>query len=641
MATKYGGYMGNMLKVNLTTGAVEEFDVTDRDRMMFLGGKGLAAKLLYDLNAPGVDPLAPEAALIFNTGPLTGSMAPCTSRFNITAKSPLTGGIGNANSGGTFGFNLKKCGYDGIVVTGRADKPVWLDITDEKVEIKDASHLWGLDTEETQEKIGEAGDRSGKVAIGPAGENLVKYACIMSGERVSGRCGLGAVMGSKNLKAIRAKGSKKISKADEEGFKEAVKAWTELLKGHPVTGESLPEYGTAEFLNKLNVTHTLPTRNFAAGHFEGAEKISGEELKKNHLVKNTGCVSCPIRCGRVVKVDGKEVRGPEFETLGIFGSNLAVDSLSEISRWNVIMDRLGIDTISCGGAIAFAMELTEKGLLKSDLQFGKTDNIAKTIEDIAYRRGLGNDLAEGVRAMSEKYGGGDFAIHVKGLEMAAYEPRSSVGQGLGYATANRGACHINAGYMVFFERLGPINIDPYITAAKPALTIFQQNVFDAVSACGNCIFTTYAIIPGKAYGIKPFSTTARILSKVMALSAPLLDASGPLMRKLPVNVPQMIPHSLAIDKLTGMGMTLGKFVAAGERVFNLERLYNIREGFTAKDDTLPARLTRDAQSADRPQARVQLDKMLPHYYKVRCWDRKGVPTAKLLRKLDMEDYFPG
>lgn len=633
MGTQYKGYMGNMLKVDLSTGRIEEFDVTDRDREMYLGGKGVAAKLLYDLNKPGIDPLAPEAHIIINTGPLTGSMAPCTSRFNMTAKSPATGGIGTANSGGNFGIQLKKCGYDGIVITGKAAKPVYINITDDKAEILDASAMWGKNTEEAQEQLDA---KSGKLAIGPAGENLVKYACVMSGERVSGRCGIGAVFGSKNLKALQAKGTKKIPVADEEGFKAAVKKWTDVLKGHPVTGESLPQFGTAEFLTKLNVTHTLPTKNFERGHFDNAEKIGGEELAEKHLVKNSGCLSCPIRCGRVVELDGKQVRGPEFETLGMFGSNLLIDDISLISKWNRQMDLLGIDTISCGGVIGFAMELTEKGLLKSDLKFSRTENIEKLLEDIAYRRGIGNDLAEGVKRMAEKFGGTEYAIHVKGLEMAAYEPRSSVGMGLGYATANRGACHINAGYMVFFERLGPLNIDPYITAAKPALTIFQQNVFDAVSACGNCIFTTYATIPGPAYKIKPFSTTAKIISKTLAMSGPVMDRTGGLMRKMPANVSAMIPHSAVIGKLTGMKMSLGKFVAAGERVFNMERLFNMREGLTGKDDTLPSRLKDTPQSAERPQAVVQLDKMLPHYYKVRGWDSSGVPTDKLLKKLGME-----
>jgi len=634
MATKYKGYMGNMLKIDLSTGKTGEFDVTDRDREMYLGGKGMAAKLLHDLNPKGVDPLSPDAVLVINTGPLTGSMAPCTSRFNISAKSPLTGGIGNANSGGNFGHQLKRCGYDALVVTGKADNPVYIDITDENVEIKDASDMWGKDTEQAQEMMDR---KAGRLVIGPAGENLVKYSCILSGERVSGRCGLGAVMGSKNLKGLQAKGTMEIPIHDKEGFKRVQKQWREVLKSHPITGDSVPKYGTAEFLNKLSISHTLPTKNFSRGNYEHSEKISGEELTEKYLVKNTGCVSCPIRCGRIVEQDGKQIRGPEFETLGLFGSNLLIDSIPQVSEWNRQMDLLGIDTISCGGVIGFAMELTEKGLLESDLKFGKADNIGKTIEDIAYRRGLGDDLAEGVRALSEKYGGREFAIHVKGLEMAAYEPRGAVGMGLGYATANRGACHIDAGYLVFFERLAPVNLDPYKTGAKPAFTIFQQNMLDAVSAAGNCIFTTYAVVPKAAFNLAPYSTTAKIISKIMDASGPVMDKSMGLMRKTPMNVTAMIPHSEVIARLTGMNMTLGKFVAAGERVFNIERLYNLREGITGAQDTLPDRLAKQSQEG-RPEARVPLEKLLPHYYKVRGWDSDGVPTRRLLKQLGMEEY---
>lgn len=635
MATKYKGYMGNMLRIDLGSGEITEFDVSDSDKEMYLGGKGLAAKMLYDMQEAGVDPLSPEAMLIVNTGPLNGSNAPCTSRFNMTARSPLTGGMGTANSGGNFGFQLKRCGYDALVITGRAEKPVYIDITDNKAEIKDASHLWGRDTEETQEAMEK---RAGKLAIGPAGENLVKYACVMSGERASGRCGLGAVMGSKNLKAVQAKGSQKTPVHDEEGFKSARRMWTEILKKHPVTGDSLPKYGTAGFLNKVNITNTLPTKNFERGNFENAEKISGETLADEHLVKTTGCLSCPIRCGRVVNVDGKDVKGPEFETLGLFGSNLLIDDLQAINKWNRQMDLLGLDTISCGNTIGFAMELTEKKMMESELEFGRTDNISQVIEDIAYRRGAGDELAEGARALSEKYGGEDFAIHVKGLEIASYEPRSSVGMGLGYATANRGGCHLNAGYMVFFERLGPINVDPYTHAAKAGFTIFQQNIFEAVNSCGNCVFTTYAIVPPVAWGIRPYSTTAKVMSKVMTASGPVLDITCRVLPKVSMHMPSMIPHTLVISKLTGMDMHLGNFAAAGERGYIMERLFNLREGIGGELDTLPKRLTDVPQDPSRPETKVPLDKMLPHYYKVRGWDRKGVPTEKKLRQLGMQDY---
>lgn len=634
MASAYKGYMGNMLRVDLSRGEITEFDVTDREREQYIGGKSLATKILFDNQKAGVDPLSQEAMLIVNTGPLTGSNAPCTSRFNVTAKSPLTGGIGTSNCGGSFGINLKHCGYDAIVITGKAEKPVYIDITDGHAEIKDASHLWGKDTEETQEALDT---KAGKLVIGPAGENLVKYACLISQERAAGRCGLGAVMGSKNLKAIQAKGTQKIPVADPEGFKKAVQNWINILKNHPTTGETLPKYGTANLVNRINVAHALPTANYQRGWYEDAEKISGETLAEKYLVKNTGCISCPIRCARVVEVDGRQVKGPEYETVGLFGSNILNNDLGLINRWNRKMDLLGMDTISSGNTIGFAMELNKRGLLKSELEFGKFDNIEKVLEDIAYRRGVGGELAEGTRAMAEKFGGKDFAIHVKGLEIASYDPRSSVGLGLGYATANRGGCHLNSGYMIFMEHVGPINMNPYTTAAKPAWTIFQQNIFEAVSSSGNCLFTTYAIMHAKLHKINKQGTLSKMISKLMGISGPMMDRTSAILPwGIPIQVPPAIPHSLVVSRLTGMKMTLGKYLQAGERGFNIERLFNLREGVGAETDTLPGRMLKEPMEPGRPETVVPLEKMLPHYYKVRGWDSRGVPTAKKLNRLGIK-----
>ncbi|HOC91623.1 MAG TPA: aldehyde ferredoxin oxidoreductase family protein [bacterium] len=629
MATKFKGYMGNMLKVNLSTGEVSEFDVTDRDRELYIGNKSLATKILMDNQKAGIDPLSPEAMLIVNTGPLTGSNAPCTSRFNVSAKSPLTGAIGASNCGGDFGVQLKRCGYDGIVITGKADKPVYIDITEKGAEIKDASHLWGLDTEKTQEALSP---KTGKLVIGPAGENLVKYACLISQERAAGRCGLGAVAGSKNLKALQAKGSKKIEAADPEGFKKAVKNWIDMLKSHPTTGETLPKYGTANLVNPINLSNALPTANFSRGRYEDAEMISGETLAEKYLVKNMGCLSCPIRCGRVVEVDGKQVKGPEFETLGLFGSNILNNDLTLINKWNRQMDLLGLDTISCGNSIGFAIELTQKGLLKSDLKFGEFGWMEQLLEDIAHRRGIGNDIAEGSRAMARKYGGEEFAINARGLEVACYDPRSSVGMGLGYAVSNRGGCHINAGYMIFMERTGPITMDPYSPASKAAWTVFQQNIFEAVSASGNCIFTTYAIMHKLLHKINKRGLLSKIISKVLGVSGLAMDHTAMILPwGMPMNMPVMIPHSLVIGKLTGMKMTLGKFLQAGERGYNIERMFNVREG--AAQDTLPGRFMDEKLDPKRPPLRAAMAKMLPGYYKVRGWDATGVPKKKKLAKL--------
>ncbi len=633
MASRFKGYMGNMLEIDLTEGVVRETDVTDKEREMFIGGKGLAAKILFDRVKPGIDPLSPENMLIFNTGPLTGSNAPCSSRFNCTTKNVLTGGIASSNCGGNFGLNLKKAGYDALILTGKAKNPVHISIEDNKVEIKDATSLWGLTTGEAQKRLDP---KAGKMVIGPAGENLVKYACIISGERALGRCGVGAVMGSKNVKAVTAKGTRKIEAFNPEGFKKAIQGWIKLLKAHPTTGESLPAYGTAGMVNTVNLSRCLPTENFSKGHFDDAEKISGETLAEEHLVKNTGCVSCPIRCARVVKVGEREVKGPEFETVGLFGSNIGNNDLGLINEWNLLMDELGIDTISAGGAVAFAMELTRNGIIDSELKFGRSDNIAQTLEDIAHRRGIGDDLAEGVMRMSEKYGGKGYAIHSKGLELASYDPRNAVGQGLGYATANRGGCHLNAGYLIFFERIGPINMNPHSTGAKPAFVVFQQNTFEAVSSSGICLFTTYAIIPPVAHRIKKHGLVMRMIQAVLNNSGPVMNYQSLLLpHGMAINLPSVMPHPHAISKLTGMKMNMGRFLLAGERDWNIERLFNLREGFTSDDDNLPERLLEDLEDASNPKSRVPLSKMIPRYYKIRGWSNKGIPAKRRLKKLGL------
>ncbi|HOO55827.1 MAG TPA: aldehyde ferredoxin oxidoreductase family protein [bacterium] len=639
MASKYSGYMGSILDIDLSDETVMEYHVSDSDRRKYLGGKSLASKILYDELTPGIDPLSEENILVFMTGPLTGSGAPCTSRFDVSTKNVLTGGIASSNCGGTFGINLKKAGYDGAIIRGKANKPTLITIDEENVEFIDATDLWGKDTEETQEVLKKKySKRHGMMVIGPAGENLVKYACIISAERAAGRCGVGAVMGSKNLKAIIATGKKKVPVHDKDGFKEAIKSWIKLLKEHPATGGSLPQYGTAGLVNIANATGTLPTHNFTYGHYENAEKISGEELADKHLVSNFGCVSCPIRCGRLVRLGDKHVKGPEYETLGMLGPNIENDNLQKIIDWNYQMDLLGMDTISAASSIAFAMELNEKGLWKTELEFGKIDNIDRIIDDIAFRRGIGDDLANGVKSLSEKYGGAEFAMHSKGMEFSAYEPRRAVGHGLGYATSNRGGCHINGGYLVYFEALGPVLMDPLTERAKPEFCVFQQNMMDAVSAAGNCIFTTYALIPKFASDlVPPASPRAKIASDVLLASGSMLHAQGLLLRDwmLPFHVP-LIPHTDVISKLTGMNMDLGHFASAGERCFTLERLFNLREGIDASSDSLPSRLTDVPQLKDKKETKVPLNNMLKNYYKVRDWDRNGIPRKRLLSKLELD-----
>ncbi len=632
MATQYKGYAGKVLDVNLTDGTIGEYPLTDADREKFLGGRFLSTKILWDQLSPGIDPLSADNLFVVMTSPMTGTGAPSSSRYDISAKSPQTGAIGHSNSGGHFGLHLKRAGWDGIVVRGKANKPVYIDINEDDVQIKSADHLWGKNTEETQEQLG----KGGKMVIGPAGENLVKYAVVVSQERVHGRTGMGAVMGAKNLKAIVANGKKKIELAQPEKFREGVKKWVKMLQKHPATGDLSPKYGTAQFVNILSAKNALPTRNFSRGSFEGAYNISGEKMASDYLTKNYGCPSCPIRCGRRVELDGKDIKGPEYETLCLMGSNLEIDDMPAIIRWNYEMDLLGIDTITAGNTIGFAAELNEKGFWKNGIEFSKKDNISEIIRNIAYRQDIGDDLAEGVRFLSKKYGGEDFAAHVKGLEIAGYSPRAAVGHALGYATSNRGACHLDGGYMAYFEVNGPMTLDPHHYRSKPSWTILDQNLLAAISAGGNCLFTAWTFVPAFAFKLPGHKIAAWTVSKVLTytwfLISMLLMLPPAVMK---INLP-VLPHSKFIRLATGMKMDFGRFLKAGARGYNLERLFNIREGIAGSQDTLPQRFTDEPLIKGKPKTKVPLSKMLPPYYKLRGWDNNGIPTAKTLKKLGLD-----
>ncbi len=636
MTSKLGGYMGKMLDVNLTTGKVENYWISDDDRQRFLGGKALAAKILWDELPPGVCPLSPENIMVFTTGPLTGTGAPCSARFNLSTKSVATGGIASSNCGGDLGIRLKQAGWDGLIVRGAAKQPTHLEIDGAKVRLRSARKLWGKNTEEVQAGLGR---KVATAAIGQAGENLVRYAAIMVGERALGRTGVGAVMGQKKLKLITVTGGDhKVPASDETGLRESIRKWTAILKSHPTTGEQLPKYGTAGLLTGTNATKTLPTENFRKGSFKSWETISGEYMTENVLVKNSGCRACPIRCGRVVEYQKREIKGPEYETLGMLGPAIGNSSLEHVIEWNYLCDLYGLDTISTGGTLACAMELAERGLLKDDgLRFGNPEGISEMIRRIALREGIGNDLAEGAMRLAQKYGAPELAMHAKGLELAAYEPRGAVGHGLGYATANRGGCHLNGGYLVYLEALGPITMDPHTTKAKPELVVMQQNLMEAISACGSCIFTSYPVIPQLApRWYNPHGLTAAAVDKVFQGLRFVLVSQGRLgPGALPIH-PPFLPHTKALSALMGQNIHMGRFLAAGERGFVLERLFNLREGLVSADDSLPPRLTDELQDPSNPDSRVRLDVMLPRYYKVRDWDARGIPSERLLRKLGME-----
>lgn len=630
MTTNYGGYMGKVLKINLSKRCVEEYPWTDSDRELYLGGKIMAAKIIYDNINEKIDPLSPDNIMVITTGPLTGTGAPSSSRFNISTISPLTGLIASSNCGGDFGLHLKKTGYDALVITGKSNDKIWIDINENDISFQDATSLWGKTTGETQKMLG---GRTGKIVIGPAGENLVRYASVFSGERTAGRAGVGAVMGSKNLKAVTAGGSKTVQVHDRDKLKKINRDWVKQLKDHPLTGNQLPRLGTAGLVSIMNAHKMLATRNYKYGQFRDFEKVSGEYLAEKYLIKNKGCITCPIQCGRLVEIDGKQVKGPELETLGLLGPNIENSDLEMILRWNLLLDELGMDTITAGSTIAFAMELNEKGIWKNGLEFGKTDNLTGVFEDIAFRRGIGDLLAEGTKRLSEKFGGKEFAIHSKGMELAAYEPRGAVGQGLGYAVANRGGCHLNAGYLVLLEGLG-FNMDPYTKKSKASLTVIFQNLMEGVSAGGNCLFTAYAMLPADLIA-NPNSRLTRFANGFLKFSGMFVNivnkSPGAMM---PVSLP-MLPHTRALSSVTGMKINFGTLKDIGERGYNLERIFNIRMGLTRDDDTLPKRLTEELQDPDDPRTRVPLESMKNEYYSIRGWDNMGIPKPSKLKRLKL------
>ncbi len=631
MDAQYGGYAGKVLQIDLTHREVGEYPWTNEDRAKYLGGKIMAAKILYDNIRAGTDGFAPENYLVVSTGPLSGTGAPASSRFNVSAVSPLTGLCASSNCGGPFGLHLKRAGYDALVITGASETPVWIEIKEDAVAFYDAQGLWGKTTSETQAALD---GKAGKLVIGPAGEHLVRYAGIFSGERTAGRAGLGAVMGAKKIKAITATGDHKVEPHDRERMKKTYKAWIKMLQSHPLTGEALPKYGSSFLLRRMQRHNLLATHNFKHGTYKDFDCISGQTMAEKYLVKNVGCTTCPVRCGRVVEVNGKQVKGPELETIGLLGSNIENNNLQKIIEWNYQLDELGMDTMSTGGVIGFAMELQEKGLWDSGLHFGQIDNLPALFDDIAYRRGIGDLLAEGTRRLAEKFGGEEFAINVKGLELAAYEPRGAVGQGLGYATANRGGCHLNAGYLVLMEGLG-FHVNPYTTRAKAALNILNQNLMEGVSAAGCCLFPLFAFYPGWLIRHQD-NPIAKIVNAATTLSGGVVGLLTQLPASmLPIHLP-LFPYTRALTTVTGMKITLGAIKEIGERGFNLERLLNIRLGLKGADDTLPKRLTDEPQIEGDNRTRVPIARMKAGYYRLRGWDASGVPTDKKRKALGIE-----
>jgi aldehyde:ferredoxin oxidoreductase len=619
--------------IDLNTRTSTRYEIGETLYKKYIGGKMLGARLLYDLTPAGVDPLGPDAVVIINTSPATGTGAPCSSRFNMTFKNVLTGGIASSNCGGHFGVLLKRAGYDGIILRGQSDVPCVISIIDKEITFTDAGDLWGKNTEEAQHAFPKI---YGKLVIGPAGEHLVRYAAAVSGERVAGRCGAGAVLGAKKIKAIVAYGTQRPEIYNKKKFSKYVSKWVRFLRDHPMTGESLPSYGSAGLVSKANATNALPTHNFKYGHFKDANAVSGETLADTRLLRNSSCISCPIRCERRVAVDGKDVKGPEYETCGFFGPNIDSSDMESLLRLNYQCDLLGLDTISLASTLAFAMELKENGVADFDVSFGNADNLSKIVEKIAVREGKYSDLANGTKWLSETYGGTEYAMHSKGLELASYEPRRSVGMGIGYATSNRGGCHLNGGYLALLESVGVLSMDALSTSAKPAFAAFFQNALEAISAAGFCLFSAQSFVPAILFKLGPHHRVTRAIGKIATHLGYGVRALLWMLPILRFNTVYLFPHAETLRLITGLPFYTGSFVRLGERGYNMERLYNFREGLTGKDDSLPDRLTKTPQDTSNPKTVVSLDKMLPVYYRIRGWDESGAPRKRTLKKLGIK-----
>ena len=635
MESKYAGYMGKVILIDLSTETAAEYPWSDEQRELYLGGKIMAARILCDHLTGKEAPFSEENWVVISTGPLSGTGAPSSARFNISALSPQTGILASSNCGGSFGLYLKKAGYDAIILKGKCQGRKWLEIREDQFIFHDAQDLWGTKTGECQARLAEkvSDKKFGKLCIGPAGENQVLYAGIVSDERAAGRTGLGAVLGWKGLKAITAAGSKTVPVHNQEKTKAWIKKWFAYLQSHPLTGSQLPKLGTAGLVSSMQMRGLLSTKNYSAGQFEDFEKVSGERLAEEFNITNKGCLTCPIRCARTVQIDGQNVKGPELETLGLLGGNLCNNDLEKILRWNYELDELGLDTISAANTVAWAMEANETGLWNNGLHFGSVEELSSIFEDIAHRRGIGAELAEGSKRLSEKYGGKEFAMHSKGLELAAYEPRRAVGQGLGYAVSNRGGCHLNGGYLVILEGLG-LYVDTQTPKAKADFTMLFQDLMETISASGQCLFTSYAFFPGFLL-TKPNGAITKTVNAVATHIGWAVRFMNKCPRALALHLP-VFHHTKMIQLALGMKMDFGRYIAIGERGYTMERLINTRFGITEANDKLPKRLTSVPQDPKNPKTKVPLEKMKKTYYAARGWDHNGIPTEKTLRRLKIK-----
>jgi len=584
----------------------------------FIGGSGLAAKFVYDYTNGSTDPLGKENVLVFMNGPLTGTRVPLSGRHEVATRSPATGGFGESDTGGKWGTELRKAGYDGLVIHSRAEEPTYLWVHDDGTELRSAKHVWGMDTYETDEQLRSETDPKANVAsIGPAGEGLALIASIMhdgKDGRAAARCGVGAVMGSKLLKAVVVRGSKSIPVADEAGLSQSIREMgPKIVKD----GKRLHDFGTSGVTVTLEQLGDLPLKNWSQGSWDRADMISGQTMAKTILTGQYYCGACVIGCGREVEVKSGpfapvQGAGPEYETVAMLGAQSLVDNLQAIAKAHELCNRLGLDVISTGAVVAFAMEAYEKGIISRndlggvDLTWGSAEGMVRLVEMIGRRQNIGRLLGEGVKRASEKLGRGseDFAVHVKGLELPAHDPRAYNSLALGYATANRGACHLQ-GFSYVFERsvtmpeFGWNEIqDRFGTVGKGVLVAKTQNLMSMLDSLKVCKFLLLA-------GVKVSSFV----------------------------------HWL--NMVTGWDLDLTQFMEAGERIYNLKRLYNVECGFSRRDDTLPKRIATLKRGTGGAGENLppQIDSMLDEYYRVRGWDDVGIPERQTLERLHITDHI--
>jgi aldehyde:ferredoxin oxidoreductase len=604
------GWTGKILRVDLTAGNCLYETLDPAIYKNYIGGRGLGIYYLNREVDPKCDPLSPENLLVMATGPLTGTGAPTGARYMVMTKSPLTGAITCSNSGGMFPTEMKRTGLDAIVFSGQAKEPVYLWIDQGQAELRSAAHLWGKNTHETTDMLVNETDVRARVAcIGPAGEKKVLFASIMNDRnRAAGRSGVGAVMGSKNLKAVVMRGKGAVELADKDRFtafnKEILDRFKENVKKTPL---GLTVHGTAGVVLATQNFGVLPTKNWQQGTFDGWEKIQGEELTRRFLVKNSACYGCPIGCGRKTKVDDPRFsgqgEGPEYETIYAMGSNCMVDDLAAITKANYICNELGMDTITMGATIACAMELVDRGYLQEEqvgrsLKWGDAEALVELTRMTGERRGFGDQLAEGSYRLCERYGHPELAPVSKKQEFPGYEPRGAQAMGLAYATSPIGGSHMR-GDPAYFELFGvPEYMDPHQWQGKGKVTKAYQDLSAVIDSAGLCIFFAVRNLAAKDLGVAPVG---------------ILEY---------------------LNAATGADYTLEELMQAGERVINAERLFLVKAGFSRKDDSLPKRLTEEPAPTGPAKGRVcHLEEMLNEYYEARNWTADGIPQKELLDTL--------